>query len=114
MRGVYMDNMVSAYEMELHLGGELVVLELELEEGLQAITIFHKNNSTSHNWIEIINTLESCYNMANLILLPRVQALVGDKLELLELGEGEELLLLARPYVEEHKGHYGHKGLHSH
>ena len=42
MRGVYMDNMVSAYEMELHLGGELVVLELELEEGLQAITIFNK------------------------------------------------------------------------
>ena len=58
------------------------------------------------------NTLESCYNIASLILLPRVQALVGDKLELLELGE--ELLLLARPYVEGHKGHYGHKGLHSH
>ena len=60
------------------------------------------------------NTLESCYNIASLILLPRVQALVGDKLELLELGEEEELLLLARPCVEEHKGHYGHKGLHSH
>ena len=52
--------------------------------------------------------------MANLILLPRVQALVGDKLELLELGEGEELLFLARPYVEGRKGHYGRKGLHSH
>ena len=52
--------------------------------------------------------------MVSFILLPRVQALVGDKLELLELGEGEELLLLARPCVEEHKGHYGHKGLHSH
>ena len=52
--------------------------------------------------------------MVKLILLPRVQALVGDKLELLELGAGEELLLLARPYVAEHKGHYGHKGLHSH
>ena len=59
-------------------------------------------------------TLESYHNMVNLILLPRVQALVGDKLELLELGEGEELLLLARPCVEEHKGHCGHKGLHSH
>ena len=42
MRGVYMDNMVSVYEMEWHLGGELVVLELELEEGLQAIRIFRK------------------------------------------------------------------------
>ena len=52
--------------------------------------------------------------MVSFILLPRVQALVGDKLELLELGEGEELLLLARPYVEGHKGRYGHKGLHSH
>ena len=42
MRGVYMDNMVSVYEMEWHLGGELAVLELELEEGLQAIRIFRK------------------------------------------------------------------------
>ena len=75
---------------------------------------FVKNNHTFHDWIEIHYTLESSYNMVTLILLPRVQALVDDKLELLELGEGEELLLLARPYVEEHKGHYGHKGLHSH
>ena len=52
--------------------------------------------------------------MVSFILLPQVQALVGDKLELLELGEEEELLLLARPCVEEHKGHCGHKGLHSH
>ena len=59
-------------------------------------------------------TIESYHNMVTFILLPRVQALVGDKLELLELEEGEELLLLARPCVEEHKGHYEHKGLHSH
>ena len=42
MRGVYMDNMVSVYEMVWHLGGELVALELGLEERLEAIAIFRK------------------------------------------------------------------------
>ena len=42
MRGVYMDNMVSVYEMVWHLGGELVALELGLEEQLEAIAIFRK------------------------------------------------------------------------
>ena len=42
MRGVYMDNMVSVYEMEWHLGGELVVLELGLEERLEAIKMIRK------------------------------------------------------------------------
>ena len=53
MRGVYMDSMVSVYEMEWHLGGVLVVLELGLEEQLEAIAIFYKSYHTSQNWIEI-------------------------------------------------------------
>ena len=53
MRGVYMDNMVSVYEMEWHLGGELMVLELGLEERLQAVAMICENSHTSHNWIKI-------------------------------------------------------------
>ena len=53
MRGVYMDNMVSVYEMEWHLGGELVVLELGLEERLQAVAMICDYRHTSHNWIKI-------------------------------------------------------------
>ena len=53
MRGVYMDNMVSVYEMEWHLGGELVVLELGLEERSQAVAMICENSHTSHNCIKI-------------------------------------------------------------